>query len=317
MKVLLYGAERYLLENKAKAMLNDEHAYAASIEPLLFDCENYEFDWNHFMEELMTVSFFDAHKVVYCINPQAELANLNDYQMNALLEILDNLSEDVLLFVMVDAPSYDRRLKFFKHFSKNKEVIQVPSLSYRDFKTLVVSELAKNNLALGQLELDALTERLPLHVLSIKQEIKKLASYPYPLDVDAINALISKPISENVFDLSKAIILKDYETCWTIYDHLLIQKYDQTALIPAIAWQYRIMHHILHYQSEKLSRFEIQSRLKEHEYTFKKGWEYASKTNKADVEKLLNQLAQLDQAIKMGKTDKKIGFERFLLEAMK
>ena len=317
MKVLLYGAERYLLEKQAQAIIEKKHSYAKDIEPLLFDCENYEFSWNHLMEEILTVSFFEPYKIIYCINPQAVLSDLSQASLNQLLDLLEHLGDDVLFFMMVDQPSYDKRLKLFKLFSKNREVLEVASLNYRDFRNIVITSLKEHNLHLGNVELDALLDRLDMHVLSLQQEIKKLATYPGKLSVDVIDELIAKPISENVFDLSKAIMLKDYKGTWSIYQKLLIQKYDQTALIPAIAWQYRIMHHILHYKQEDLSQFEIQKRLKEHDYTFRKAWEYANKTSKDTVEKLINELAQLDQAIKGGLTDKKIGFERFLLEAMK
>jgi|SRR5690554_992138 DNA polymerase-3 subunit delta len=317
MKVLLYGSERYFLESKATQLINDDYAFANDLEPIVYDCENYMFSWDQLFEELMTVSFFDSHKVIYCLNPVAVYSDLSESKVKEFASLLETLPEEVLFFMMVESPSIDQRLKLYKPFIKSKQAIKIASLNHATFRKLVVDMLDKHQIRLNPIELDTLLTRLPMHVLTLKQEINKLASYPSRITVEVIDALISKPLADSVFELSKAIMLKNHKAAWSVYEDLLVLKHDPTSLIPAIAWQYRIMYQILYYKSLKLNQFAIQQRLDEHEYTFNKAWQYANRTDKETVISLLNQLANLDQSIKMGKTDKKIGFERFLLEAMR
>lgn len=317
MKMMLYGAERYFLEIQANQLIEEHARFAKNNEPIVYDCEQITFSWDQLFEELMTVSFFEPVKVIYCYNPATAISSLSDAQYKMFVEILDNLPEEVIFFLMVESPSYDQRLKLFKLFKKANKLQKVPALNPQSFKKLVLEILNEHELRLNQNQLDMLLQRLPMEVPTINQEIAKLATYPRPITEDVMKSLISRPMADSVFELSRAIMLKDHYNAWRVYQDLLVLKHDPVSLIPAIAWQYRIMFHILHYKSKNLSQYEIKQTLNEHDFAFSKAWQYANQTNKSNVMSLLDQLAVLDQSIKMGKTDKKMGFERFLLEAMR
>jgi DNA polymerase-3 subunit delta len=317
MKMMLYGAERYFLEIQAHQIINKHARFAQGVKPVVYDCEGITFTWDQLFEELMTVSFFEPVKVIYCYNPVATLKNLSDAQFKMFSDIIENLPEEVVFFLMVESPSYDQRLKIFKLFTKTKHFQKVADLNDASFQRLVIKTLKENDLELQPNLLNLLIKRLPMQVPTIQQEIAKLASYPLSITPEVIKSLISRPMADNVFDLSKAIMLKDHNNAWRVYQDLLVLKHDPVSLIPAIAWQYRIMFHILHYKSKNLSHNDIKQTMNEHSFAFDKAWDYANHTSKDSVMVLLDQLAVLDQSIKMGKTDKKMGFERFLLEAMR
>ena len=317
MKRMLYGAERYFLEIQARKLISTHAEFAQDVDPVVYDCERITFEWDQLFEELMTVSFFEPVKVIYCYNPTTALSSLSESQLKMFMEILENLPEEVIFFLMIESPSFDQRLKLFKLFKSANELQKVPALTNYSFRKLVLEILEKQKLRLNPDHLEILIDRLPRQVPSIQQEIAKLASYPLPITEEVIVKLISRPMEDNVFELSEAIMLKDHYNAWRVYQDLLVMKHDPVSLIPAIAWQYRIMFHVLHYKSKNVSKGAIEQTLKEHPYAFSKAWGYANETDMSSVMKLLDQLAVLDQSIKMGKTDKKMGFERFLLEAMR
>lgn len=317
MKMMLYGAERYFLEIEAADVIKRIVPSAQSTNPMVYDCERITFSWDQLFEELITVSLFEPVKVIYCYNPTAALANLSDAQFKLFENILVNLPDEVVFFLMIESPTYDQRLKIFKLFTKEKQFKKVSPLDNNSFRKLILEVCASYNLRLQPNHLTMLEDRIPMQVPAVHQEIAKLASYPLPITEDIIKVLITRPMSDSVFELSGAIMQKDHRNAWKVYQDLLILKHDPVSLIPAIAWQYRVMFHILHYKAKKMTRAEIENELGEHRFTFQKAWDYANKTNKRSVMKLLDQLSVLDQSIKMGKTDKKMGFERFLLEAMR
>ncbi len=318
MKMMIYGSERYFLQDKARKIIEEKYEFAKDADPIVYDCERITFEWEQLFEELMTVSFFDEHKVIYCLNPATSSASaMSDSQFKTFKDIMDKLPDEVLFFLMLESPSYDQRLKIFKPFIQNKSIIKVSALSQSAFRNLVQEKLKEQGVSLSRSAFETMIDRLPPDVPSVIQEVSKLACYPDEITPEVIIKLISKPMSDSVFELSKAIMIKDIRSAWQVYHDLLVLKHDPTSLIPAIAWQYRIMFYILHYKQQKLSQSEIQQRLQEHDYVFNKAWQYALATNKDTVMRLLDQLATLDQSIKTGKTEKKIGFERFLLEAMR
>jgi DNA polymerase III delta subunit len=69
MKMLIYGSERYFLEDKARKVIKEKYAFAQGIDPVVYDCERLTFQWEQLFEELMTVSFFESSKVVYLFIP--------------------------------------------------------------------------------------------------------------------------------------------------------------------------------------------------------------------------------------------------------
>lgn len=317
MKMMLYGAERYFLDLQAQQLIKKHAEFASNIKPVVYDCERITFAWDHLFEELMTISFFEPSKVIYCYNPSAALSNLSEAQFKMFTQILENLPEEVVFFLMIESPTFDQRLKFFKLFTKTNHTLKVAALDKNNVTPFIIKTLKHHKIELDRSLLNVLVELLPLQVATIQQEIAKLASYPLPITKEVLSSLISRPMADSVFELSAAIMLKDHNNAWRVYQDLLVLKHDPVSLIPAIAWQYRMMFHILHYQSKKMSAYQIKQTMNEHSYAFDKAWGYASKTSKQTVMNLLDQLASLDQSIKMGKTDKKMGFERFLLEAMR
>jgi len=98
---------------------------------------------------------------------------------------------------------------------------------------------------------------------------------------------------------------------------LQVLKYDPVALVPSIAWQLRVMFQILVYKRERISDMDIRDKLGVHEYVFSKALGYARMTNLDRVCELLEMLAQLDQKIKTGLINGTMGFELFLIEAMR
>ena len=134
MKMMLYGTERYFLEIHARKLIKTHAEFAQGVDSVVYDCEQITFEWDQLFEELMTVSFFEPVKVIYCYNPTTALGSLSDAQFKMFVNILENLPDEVIFFLMIENPTYDLRLKLFKLFKKANQLQKVPGLEKNSFR---------------------------------------------------------------------------------------------------------------------------------------------------------------------------------------
>jgi len=317
MNAIFVGNDRYLLKKEARLWLNKNMPKANECNPIVFDGVSSEFNWEHVFEEIQTISFFDEYKLIMLINPPgfSSASTMSDGQLKTYTKMINQLPFEVILLVLVEANKLDKRLKIVAPLLEKGPLILVSSLSPKQFEQFVIEQCKIRSLTLSPAVLEELIHRLPMQVDLCLIELDKMANYPFPLDQRLINLMIARPLEENVFELSKAIVSKNLKKALTIYKDFKMLKQDPVSLLPAIAWQLRLMFQILICQEEYYTYAQIVERLSENEFSIKRTMEYTQLTSSERVGDLLEALAKLDQKIKSGLIEKHLGFELFVIEA--
>jgi len=317
MNVLIVGNDRFLLKQQAKKWLETQAPFAKDVEPVVMDGSSTDFKWDEVFEEILTISFFSDIKVIELMHPPgfANKSTMSEAQLKQWTHMIEQLPKEVILIVMVEANKIDQRLKIVKPLLVKGKLIQVSGLSPNEFRKFVQRQCDLRNMSMDSATFEQLMYRLPKQMTPCLNELDKLANYPHKLDQKTMSLLLSVPLEENVFELSKAIVSKNLKKALHIYGDLQTLKHDPVALIPSIAWQLRLMFQVLLLQRERLSSFEIRERLNENDFVLSKAIEYAKGSSVERIVDLLEHLASLDQQIKSGKVDKKFGFELFMIEA--
>ena len=89
---------------------------------------------------------------------------------------------------------------------------------------------------------------------------------------------------------------------------------DPIYLIATLASQFRFLFQVRTLMNEGMSKQGIQSRLQAHPYRVQMSMRQCQPYSSAFLLEQLRQLADLDQRIKSGRIDKKLGFELYLLQ---
>lgn len=317
MITVLYGSDRYFLDAKVRELCLKDQA-TQQLKPLVYDASRPGFSYDFLFEEIMTVSLFESSKCVVLVNPLAQHAqSMSVAQHNTWKQICSQLPKEVELFVLIEASRFDSKDKVIAPALAHGKKLEVPGLKTHQMQAIIKQISKEKGLKIDEQTLAYLATQLPTYMPTILNELEKLASYPDAVSKQVIRSLIKQPLQDNVFELSKAIMIKNLTLAYQIYQDLTTLKHDPVSLIPAIAWQYRLMFQILNYQQQKLSIAAIKEKLQISDYVFDKALQYASLTNQQQVMELLDSLAQLDQDIKTGRKDKQLGFEMFLIQAMR
>lgn len=323
MNVVITGSDRFFLKQKAKEWVEKNEKSAKGTEPAVFDGYSSSFSWDELFEEIQTVSFFSDIKIIELINPPG--FTIKNFENTAFLKtwtsIVESMPKEVILLILFENDKVNKTADMTKPLVKNKTKntvwIDVEKISKSEFDSLIRRECALRQIRLDNDKMRHLISRMPRQVETCMRELDKLALFPGSIDIKLLDVLLSKPLEDNVFDLSAAVVSKDLKKALQIYKDLQVLKYDPVALVPSIAWQLRVMFQILVYKRERISDMDIREKLEVHEFVFSKALGYARMTNLDRVCELLEMLAQLDQKIKSGLINGPMGFELFLIEAMR
>lgn len=268
------------------------------------------------IEEASCMSLFGDKKVVIGENALF-LTGTNtsvNYDIDYLTSYVNAENHDNIVILTVVQDKLDERKKIVKLLKKNVTVIHKESIDEKDLPKFVIKEFLNNGYKIDYKTASYFVDYVGKNVDILLSEINKMIVYKdtdKEIFIEDILNISSKGFNDNVFDLSDAIMKKDFKKIFSCYNDLMILKEEPIKIIALLASQFTLV-----YQSKLLSKEgfmskDIASTLKVHPYRVK----LALETNYPDFElkDILKKLHNLDYEIKTGKVDKIVGLENFLL----
>lgn len=268
------------------------------------------------IEEASCMSLFGDKKTVIGENALF-LTGTNtsvNHDIDYLTSYVNAESHDNIVILTVVQDKLDERKKIVKLLKKNVTVIHKESIDEKDLPKFVIKEFLNNGYKIDYKTASYFVDYVGKNVDILLSEINKMIIYKdidKEIFIEDILNISSKGFNDNVFDLSDAIMKKDFKKIFSCYNDLMILKEEPIKIIALLASQFTLV-----YQSKLLSKEgfmskDIASTLKVHPYRVK----LALETNYPDFElkDILKKLHNLDYEIKTGKVDKIVGLENFLL----
>lgn len=268
------------------------------------------------IEEASCMSLFGDKKVVIGENALF-LTGTNtsvNHDIDYLTSYVNAENHDNIVILTVVQDKLDERKKIVKLLKKNVTVIHKETIDEKDLPKFVIKEFLNNGYKIDYKAASYFVDYVGKNVDILLSEINKMIIYKdtdKEIFIEDILNISSKGFNDNVFDLSDAIMKKDFKKIFSCYNDLMILKEEPIKIIALLASQFTLV-----YQSKLLSKEgfmskDIASTLKVHPYRVK----LALETNYPDFElkDILKKLHNLDYEIKTGKVDKIVGLENFLL----
>lgn len=268
------------------------------------------------IEEASCMSLFGDKKVVIGENALF-LTGANtsvNHDIDYLTSYVNAENHDNIVILTVVQDKLDERKKIVKLLKKNVTVIHKETIDEKDLPKFVIKEFLNNGYKIDYKTASYFVDYVGKNVDILLSEINKMIIYKdtdKEIFIEDILNISSKGFNDNVFDLSDAIMKKDFKKIFSCYNDLMILKEEPIKIIALLASQFTLV-----YQSKLLSKEgfmskDIASTLKVHPYRVK----LALETNYPDFElkDILKKLHNLDYEIKTGKVDKIVGLENFLL----
>lgn len=276
-----------------------------------------EIPFEKFLEELSTASFFVQNKIIIARHPSFlyKASNLDSYSIKRFLNYLNRPDESTFLFLSI--PSIEDIDVNFKSaiinntIIKNSEMVDVSS-----FFEYTKNIFTKNGYNIFDADIKELVSRSLDDYYLLNNNISKLMIYKYDsknINLNDINALITRPLDDNVFSLVEAVISHNKVRSYEIYQDLINNNVDDSLILGSLIFKFREMAITKRLVLDKQSKASIAEIL-----NIKEGRAYYMMKDVAnfdidEIEKKLNTLIDMDYKAKIGKIDLSNSLLAFLL----
>lgn len=314
MNYLVIGNEQFLLKKQLNEILKENSVDNNSMDTIFYDGSANDFSITAVIDDCNMLPFFNEKKTVVLSSPLflTTQKGLNDADSDLLEKYLKNPSPMTDLIFYGDV-TLDKRKKMVKLIQASCRSFQCDRLSPQEFNTYVSKQMNQAHIAITHDAKTTLMNRLPNDLENFHSELDKMMLYGEQLDSEAITKLISRPLDEDVFHLVNDVVNRNMKGALHLWNDLYMLNKDPIYLVALLASQFRLLYQVKTYLDLGYREKDIQKELKVHPFRVTKAIESLRGLSKERCLEILNALAELDQSFKMGLSDKKAGFELFLI----
>lgn len=268
------------------------------------------------LDDALSISMFDDKKVLIGENALF-LTGINtsiEHDLNYLSNYVNDNEHDNVVILTVCEEKLDERKKIVKLFKDKCKIIKKEKIDDKNLGFFVQNEFKEKGYNISLKDANYFVDIASRNVDILINEVEKMILYKNDdkkITIDDINNITSRMLNDNVFDLTNAIMVKNYKKMFDCYNDLMTIGEDPIKLIILLANQFRLIYQCKILQSSYLSQDQISKRLGVHPYRVKLSLEADFTVN--ELKEYLLKLHELDYQIKSGRIDKQRAFENFLL----
>ena len=268
------------------------------------------------LDDASCISMFGDKKVLVGENALfLTSANTNvNHDIAYLSNYLEDDNHDNIVILSVVSEKLDERKKIVKTLKQNAKVIYKEVIDQKDLPKFVTNEFKKEGYNIDYKTANYFVNYVGKNVDIILSEIKKMIMYKdndKNIELKDIMNISSKAFNDNVFDLSDAIMKKDFKKIFECLNDLMLLKEEPIKIIAMLGNQFTLVYQCKLLVNNGNSNKDIASILGVHPYRVKLALETDYMVY--ELEDIIKKLHTLDYEIKSGKIDKNVGLENFLL----
>ena len=306
---LIYGNDYSLIKreiDKITKEINDVTTYDLSLEKV-----------DNLLNDASVISMFGDKKAL--IGENALFLSTSSSSINHDLDYLQRYLEDdnhdnIVIFTL-NENKLDERKKIVKLLKKRATVIHKDVIKDKDLPDFVRDEFFNNGYKIDYKAASYFVQYAGSNVDILISEINKMMMYKDGdkiIKIEDINEITSKKMNDNIFDLSNAIMDKNFKKMYECYNDLMTLKEEPIKIIAMLGSTFTLVYQCKLLYNDGKRQNEIADILKVHPYRVKLAIEnnYYKINN---IKEILKKLHNLDYEIKSGKIDKALALDNFLL----
>lgn len=314
MIIVIYGEERILMQQKLLALKKEYNCNEDNMNYSIYRAD--EDGMENVYEDLVTPSFFTEKKMVVLKNPYF-LTTKKEKKENTDIEIFNSClkteMDNVIFVIYHDIHNFDERKKLVKELRKKSVFHEIEKMNHYKLSDTIRKAVKNRNASIEDDALALLISRTGTNLTMAIMEVDKLCLYTNHIRVQDVDSLVVKPLEENVFDLTTAILNREHQKIFSIYKDLMILNEEPIKLIVLLANQMRLLYQVKVLDRKGYTDKEIAKMLNVNPYRLRYVRLEGKVFETQDLLESLHTLSDLDIAIKTGKVDKKQGLELFLI----
>lgn len=305
---LIYGDDNGLVENQVTEIINK----------LKIDKDNivtYSLN-NTSMEDIILeasmFSMFGTNKVIVINDANCFKDKVDNIEV--LEEYFDKYNHDnYLIFTLNGKP--DTRKKVYKLMDKMGSVIAVKN--DRDYLYNYVNKyIIDNNYQMSSNNIIYFLSKVGSDINNIKNELDKLMIYKdndHNILKEDIDEMVIVNIDDEIFALTDAVINGDISNSMRLYNFFINHNYEQVQIIALLGSQFHFLFQVKRLYNQGKYKDDIAKILEVHPYRVKLALGKIYSYSEELLLSYISKLADMDKNIKLGKIDKGLALELFLI----
>ena len=304
---LLYGEEEYL-KKQYRDRLKNAIAGDDTMNYSYYDSDNASV--KDIIDVCETLPFFAQKRLVIMENT-GFLKSSNDEFADYIKHI-----PDYLVIVMVEK-DVDKRNKVYKAVDSVGYVCEMKPQTTATLEKWIAGLLAKDNLKISREACDLILDKTGAGMDYIKQETEKLVSYCQGRDVvtvEDVEKVCTTQTTSHIFDMISAIANKKQQQALDLYYDLLELKEPPMRILYLIVRQFNGILQAKELAARGLSSKEIASAIKVAPFVAGKYLSQAKYFTTDTVKDILNECADIEERVKQGRLQDKLGVELIIIK---
>ena len=311
---IITGQEQCFIEDKINEILKENK----DSEIIRFDGSDRGFNIDMMLDSCLSNSLFNTKNVILVNQPFFLIKKIDDNQYNKLEQYINNpiYETDLILYTYLD--NFNNRLKTYKLFTKNAQIINYDYLDKYNFSNYVKQRINEENLKMNNEAISLLSNICKRSATLLKQNIELLKLYPDNIDTKVINNLCSISDNNDTFELINALTGKDISEAITLQRQLLKDNENIFGLIALLSNQLRYLYHVAYLYNSGKSKSQIIEETSSKEFRVTMALKTLENLNMQQIIELLSKLSELDIKCKSDSSLSDISrFELFILNLMR
>jgi len=269
--------------------------------------------------EASTIPIGSKRKAVVVENPyflykdKSKTKIDSEQNYRSLVDFLSSPGDEVDLIFMADTLALDEKNDVLKLIRQKGKVTEIPELDSNKWFEYAKSYFRNNNVTIETDAVRELIERVSGDLNAFLNEANKLIQYKQHINLIDVTLMVSKPLENNIFALTKALFRGDKASALDIFGDLRTNNVEPITLVSMLANQFRLMSQICYLDQRGLSQGMIAKELGMPDFRIKMSLYNSRLMSRETIINNLDTLYQLDLNIKSGLVDRYYAFELYIL----
>lgn len=318
--LLLYGTETYFIQ---KICAELEKKVLQQETENLSEYDLTEIPIQQVITDVETYPFFGGKKLVFAYNPvflQSKLQKLPfEHDIKALEQYIKNPVSHSIFVLIAPYEKLDQRKKVTKLILDQAFAVECQEVKANNLEKWIYKMAKFYNITIDSSALGYLQTELTTDLQLLENEIHKLSLYVGKggnVTKDIAREIVSQTMDSTALSLVDAVMERNYEKAFSIYEELSLMNEEPIALIALLAFQYRMMLQVKLMRKKGYTQYQMQRQIGAHSYVIKIALNRERKYSMEQIRQIIHQLTETDAAIKFGKTEKNLAFELLLYDLL-
>lgn len=273
------------------------------------------------LDDAMSAPFFGERRLVFINHPYFltgdNQKNKIDHDLEALQRYFEQPEPATILVLMAPYEKLDARKKLVKTLKKQAAMIEVNQVTERETQEYVQAALQKQQLSIESAAFQELMSRTDGQLGLIMTQLPKLMIYAAQsrrIDLAAVDALVTKSLTQNVFDLVNDVLRYQTQAAVELYHELVTAQEAPLKINAILLGQFRLLLQVKILERAGYSQGSLASTLKVHPYRVKLAMQTVRQFNQAALRAAYLGLLQTEVQMKTTQRDPELLFELFMVQ---